>query len=445
MFDREIRDPIHRTIGVTAEEVAFIDHPYVQRLRHVRQLGLSYLVYPGATHDRFSHSIGAMHVVGLMWSAVTDRGEVLTERFDAATLRRLGRLLRLAALLHDIGHPPFSHVSEMFLPDFAKLDFPRSWLREEGKPKRRARHEDMSVVLIRDLASGDEALLDETDAQDIASLVHAEVKPSDRWHRDFGVDDQGLHALLKSFVSGELDCDRMDYLLRDAYMAGTVYGNYDMDRLVNSQGIEEHRGRLVRFVDTSAIRSFEDFLLARYHMFLQVYLHKTSVGFDVCLGEAVRSGEFDLQLPTDAAAYAGLRDSTVLERWHEAAKFPENQWSRRLARREPLKLVIAAERTRPGDEELLGQVGRVLEEAGVRGYEVSSKHYLSRMPLSSSDGMLYARRKLLGRPVLEPMARYSDLLKKYNEQIRVTHLYVRREDWSGVSERLARLDVRGAG
>jgi HD superfamily phosphohydrolase len=439
MFACDIRDPIHRTIGVEPEDVPLVDHPFVQRLRQIRQLGVVFLVYPGATHDRFSHSLGAMHVANRLWASVVRRdGSVLVERYGAAQLPTLGRILRRAALLHDTGHPPFSHVAEAFLPPLSEVAIPAAWWRH-GRPERETRHEDISIVLISALSSGPGALLSPEEAQDIASLVHKDIAPSPAWAARFGVDDSGLHDVMRSFVSGELDCDRMDYLLRDAYMAGTVYGNYDLDRLLEGQGLAMVSGRLARYVDANAVRSFEDYLLARYHMFLQVYQHKTAVGFDICLTQAIRTGEIDLALPGDAAAYVEWRDGAVIEALHAASRREGAEWSRRFVRREPLKLLMSAEGARPADQTLLQHLRAGLEEVGVAAFEVNSRQYLSRLPLVADGTGLLASRKLLGRRELEPLANYSDLLKQYAGQVDLTHLFVRREDLPRVTPMLERL------
>lgn len=437
MHGCDIRDPIHRTVGIEAEDMELLDHPFVQRLRHVRQLGSVYLVYPGATHDRFSHSIGASHLASRLWSAVIDRdGATLSERLTAEQITFLGRILRRAALLHDIGHPPFSHVAEVCLPPLAAVAIPAAWWRH-GTPARATRHEDMSVMLIAALADGPRALLAAAEAQDIASFVHKEIRPSDAWAARFGADDDGLHDVMRSFVSGELDCDRMDYLLRDAYMCGTVYGNYDLDRLLDGQGLTAVNGRLARYIDANAVRSFEDYLLARYHMFLQVYQHKTAISFDLCLKQAVTSGEIELGLPGEALAYVEHRDDAVIESLYAAARREEAEWSRRFVNREPLKLVISAEGSRPEDQQLLERLRGVLKEVGIVSYEASSRQYLSRLPTVVGDAPLFASRKMLGRVMMEPIAHYSGLLTKYNEEIALTHLYVRRADWPRLRPLLA--------
>jgi len=427
----EIRDPIHRTVSFSEREKRIIDHAYVQRLRHVRQLGLSSTVYPGATHDRFSHALGAMHIAGRMWARIMETsGIVLKERFSEDDLAYFRQCVRFAGLLHDVGHPPFSHVAEKFMPHFSALALPKDWL-EAPVQDRQAAHEDFSVVLIAGLAVDDTAPLSRDEAQDIASLVHHGVMPSPAWRKRFGEAKEGthgIHRLLRSLISGELDCDRMDYLLRDAYYTGVAYGTHDIEHLLGNLGVVALAdGSLARTIDSTAVRAFEDFLLARYHMFLQVYMHKTTIAFDHFLERAIHSGEVTLDIPGDAEGYARLHDEGLQERLFTAAESSSNVWSNRLVRRQPPKMLLAVSNAKRDERDLLDRALAALDAKKVPYFTMNSKQYLSKSSFSFDDSML-VRRKLLGRFVFDPIGRYSSLLTKYNEIIDLTHLYVLRED-----------------
>jgi len=427
----ELRDPIHGTVSFSERERRIVDHKYMQRLRHIRQLGLSYLVYPGATHDRFSHSVGAMHVVSRIWDRIVETsGDVLEEHFEDFDLQYFRRILRLAGLLHDIGHPPLSHVSERFMPQLSELELPEGWFTDINRD-RQAKHEDYSVLLIAALSQADNSPLPRDEAQDIASLIHHEAVPSPAWKKKFGGPESGrvgIHRLLRSFISGELDCDRMDYLLRDAYYTGVAYGTYDMDHLISNLGVTEHDGILLPTIDSTAVRAFEDFLLARYHMFLQVYLHKTTLAFDQFLERALTTKEIGIILPGDADGFARLRDSTLTEQLFGAAEYDDNAWSVRLVNRIPPKMLLCAANANEEDRAILERLTSSLERAGVPFFQVDSRQYLSKCTPVGSGSSLMVRRKMFGRIAFEPIERYSELLNKYNEVIDLSNLYVLRED-----------------
>lgn len=428
----EIRDPIHRTIFLNDREAKIIGHPFVQRLRYVRQLGFSYLVYPGATHDRFSHAVGAMHLAGRVWSRILETsGEALARYFSPADIAYFGQVLRFAALTHDLGHPPFSHVSEKFMPKVGRLGLPKDWL-PGLDPERQASHEDYSIALLAAMSREVRAPLTPIEAQDAASLIHHGAVPSAYWEKHFGKKEGGtggIHRFLQSLISGELDVDRMDYLLRDAYFTGVAYGTHDADHLISNLGATEQPGNgLTLTIDSTAVRAFEDFLLARYHMFLQVYMHKTTIGFDLCLSQALAAGEFALDVPGEAAEYAKLRDGTLIERAFDAAQDAKNVWSRMLVGRIPPKMLFASANAKAGDRELMSALTKALDKGGVRYFPVHSHQYLSRLPARYEQPIggsaLLVRRKLLGRFVYEPVESYSSLLNKYNEVIDQSHLYI---------------------
>jgi len=425
----ELRDPIHQTVEFDEDEKAVIDHPVFQRMRYVRQLGLSYLVYPGAAHDRFSHMLGAMHIAGRVWDNIAKVSrETLSEMFAPADIRYFRRILRFAALLHDVGHAPFSHASEQLMPKFGALEVEKSWYKEYD-PKRTAEHEDYSVMMIGALGKDPRTPLSIEEAQDIASLLHHGVKPSSAWRERFSGKRAAVHDLLSSLISGELDVDRMDYLLRDAHYTGVAYGFYDMDHLVRNLGVAFLNGRPMLTIDSTAMRAFEDFLLARYHMFLQVYHHKTTNGFDHFLKQAFGKREVRIDIPGTVEGYLQMRDSTYLEALFAAAREPKNAWSRRFVDRKPAKRVFTASGDHPESRETMKRLRAALKKAEVPFFAIASHQYLSKLDSfrkrsKHHEPRLYVREKNLGKVVFTPVEHYSALLKKYNEVIDIVNLYV---------------------
>lgn len=443
----ELRDPIHQTVMFDADEKAVIDHPVFQRMRYVRQLGLSYLVYPGAAHDRFSHMLGAMHIAGRVWdNVVAVSGEVLGGMFSRADLAYFRKMLRFAALMHDVGHAPFSHASETLMPKFGTLEVPKAWYLE-WEPERQAAHEDYSVMLIAALGRDPEIPLELYEAQDIASLLHHGVRPSSRWSKRYAGKKGAIHDLLSSLISGELDVDRMDYLLRDAYYTGVAYGLYDMDHLIRNLGVALMDGRPTLTIDSTAMRAFEDFLLARYHMFLQVYHHKTTNGFDHFLKQAFAKREVRIHVPGSVEGYLQMRDSTYLEALFAAARDPKNVWAARFVQRRPAKRLFTASGDRPGSRETLRKLRRALTKASVPHFAINSHQYLSKLDAfrkkrKPGESRMYVREKNLGRIVFTPVEHYSALLKKYNEVIDIVNLYVLPEH---LPEALKAIEKNGIG
>jgi HD superfamily phosphohydrolase len=218
-----IKDPVHGYVEVEAPLLHVLDSPPVQRLRHVKQLGFSCLVYPGANHTRFEHSLGTMHLATLLARHLAlDPAEAL--------------LVAAAGLLHDIGHGPFSHTSEAFLSEFA------------GHDHHRVGHLLAEPALAAALEGAD------LDPAAIAALI------------------RGEHPLA-DLIHGDLDADRMDYLQRDAHYTGAPYGTVDAERLIQSSLLGEGGGL---GIDESGIQAAESLLIARTLMRSAVYFHHTS-------------------------------------------------------------------------------------------------------------------------------------------------------------------------
>ncbi len=236
MSERIYRDSVHNIIRVNTDSaegkliVSLIDTPEFQRLRRIRQLGLAYFAYQAAEHSRFSHSLGAFHLAARMIAKL---------RLDYNIPEEAQTAVRVAALLHDIGHGPFSHVIESI------LDF---------------HHEQFTI----------EAVL--SDKTEVGRLLKGH---SSELGDNVAAIIRGSfpHRALSQLVSSQLDVDRMDYLLRDSLMTGAKYGIFDLEWIIKSIEINEADDHL--YVSAPGIYAVEDYLQARYYMYRQVYFHRT--------------------------------------------------------------------------------------------------------------------------------------------------------------------------
>ncbi|WP_420150920.1 HD domain-containing protein [Spirosoma sp.] len=236
-----LNDPVYGFITIPTELLFdLVEHPYFQRLRRIKQLGLSEYVYPGALHTRFHHALGAMHLMGQAMSTLQSKGHRITDAECEAA--------QIAILLHDIGHGPFSHVLECCLLDNVP-------------------HEEISLMLMREL-----------NRQFGGSLSLAIQMFEGTYERPF------FHQL----ISSQLDMDRMDYLNRDGYYTGVAEGAIGAERIIKMLDLVDDQ--LV--VEAKGILSVENFLNARRLMYWQVYLHKTSICCESMLIQVLRRARF---------------------------------------------------------------------------------------------------------------------------------------------------------
>ena len=243
-----INDPVFGFLSIP-DGVLFqiLQHPYVQRLNRIRQLGLSFFVYPGAMHSRFLHSLGAMHLMHEALASLCEKGVEITEQEATAAMA--------AILLHDVGHGPFSHVFE-----------------EAGMLSNGMSHEDISLMMmyeIRDWFSSSQIALPKERAEASAIMNLAIRIFKDEHEKHF------LHQL----ISSQLDVDRLDYLCRDSFFCGVTEGSVASARILKMMNVKD--GHLV--VEAKGIYSVEKFLVARRLMYWQVYLHHTSVAAEQLL------------------------------------------------------------------------------------------------------------------------------------------------------------------
>ena len=246
-----VRDPIHGLIELSEEEKALIDTQVFQRLRRIRQLAMAFLVYPGALHTRFDHSIGVMHIVGRICTKLKELESNGVNDQDVD-------LMRFAALLHDIGHGPFSHVSEDILDEVAVGKAAAD--EADAEQARKKIHEKITVDIIQ-TDPDIKCILDPDERNFVVKLI----------------EDKKMRDWRRNVISSELDADKMDYLLRDSYFAGVKYGQYDLEQIIESCRIDTDRDTTALVMSSEGIYALEQLLLARYHMTQQVYWHRVSL------------------------------------------------------------------------------------------------------------------------------------------------------------------------
>lgn len=306
----EIRDPIHVFIRLDSAERKVLDSRPFQRLRHIHQLGLTYLVYPGATHRRFEHSLGVMELATRVYDIVTEPDNIAHESIRKVVPKHKSydyeywrRVLRMAALCHDLGHLPFSHGAEELLPD--------GW-----------DHERLTVEII--LSTELKSIWEEIKVQpeDVAKIAVGPKKFKGAVFEDW-------EAILSEIIIGDaFGVDRMDYLLRDSHHAGVAYGKFDHYRLIDTLRIlpreEEDSLEPVLGVEEGGIHSAEALLMARYFMYTQLYFHPVRRIYDIHLKDFLKFWLPDGIFPIAVEEHLLKTDNEIITSIFESARNPNS-------------------------------------------------------------------------------------------------------------------------
>jgi len=311
MRNDKFRDPIHGFIEVREHEKRIVDSAPFQRLRNIKQLALTSYVYHGAEHTRFGHSLGVMHLATRAFRSALSKGQYQF-REDREENERyvswLEQILRLIALTHDLGHAPFSHAAEDL--------FPVKEVLTNGKEKR-YKHEDLTEYIIKSNPISN--IIKDIGQEYILKYGSDEYNITPEMISDIYIGRSPGRNLeftfLKTFMDSELDCDKMDYLLRDSLYCGVSYGKFDLERLIASMVVTkrpEMEQTPFLCIDSGGVNVFEEFVLARYFMFVQVYFHRTRRYFDLTLSEALRKCLPDGAFPINVEQYLQWDDSKVL-------------------------------------------------------------------------------------------------------------------------------------
>lgn len=331
MSDKVFRDPLYNYIAFDRKHdgwlLKLLDTPELQRLRRIHQLGVSYLTYPGADHNRLAHSLGVTHLMQLVLLQ-------LGRAADTAAIKSARQALLATALLHDVGHGPFSHLFEPCLG----ID-----------------HEDWSIAVILDEKTAVNRILKSESVylpRHVADLVNSNDVQHPAWQR--------------ALMSSQLDVDRLDYLRRDSLCTGAGYGHFDWYRLLTTVQLYDgntHCGIDLVWPEKSVL-AIEEYIFARYYMYQNVYLHKTTRGFEqllqamwsrakrlkqdgtnINLNPALeRFWEVENPKPgnVDVADYLRIEEFTVLEqiqRWTQHSDKSLSDCARRFLNRDGLAMV----------------------------------------------------------------------------------------------------------
>ncbi len=365
---KDFSDPIHGFIRAQEKELKLIDSLYLQRLRYIKQLGVAYLVFPSAHHTRFEHSLGVMELAKRMCKSLGIRDE------------RILQIVSLAALLHDVGHPPFSHTTEVLLGDRG--------------------HEDIGYRMVLEGQVGDLLKREGFSEDDIGLVARLAFKAC----------KDGEEKFLSSIITGEFGADRLDYLRRDAYFCGTSYGFFDYERLLTNVALVDGR----KVVNTSALRALESFVLGRYFMYSQVYFHKVVRILNIHLLEMVERflGKDYFQ---DIDSLLKLTDGGILS---IALKYPEDVYVKRIIKREHFREVFSSK-----DEKEFEHIkGELLQRYGPDPlrFDFAQKKVLDEDIYLSKNGQLLSLKEV------------SDIVSNLKD-IKVYRVYADRSIWEDAS------------
>lgn len=408
----EIRCPVHGFIHLNDWEKEIISQPAFQRLRRIRQLAWTDYVYPGAMHTRFEHSLGVMHIATLLYDSVVQHSTSVLEQelaYNESGFARDRQLVRLAALLHDVGHGPFSHAAEELMPE-----------REEGA---RYKHEQYSAAIVREFlkdAIETHPLNDNCgfEANDVAALLE-------------GSSIAKRAVFWRDLLDGQMDADRMDYLLRDSLHAGVQYGRFDLHRLVNTiVAIPGADGKGLRLgVTEGGWHAAEALVLARYFMFTQVYFHKTRVAFDVHLQGALRELLPDGLFPRPVNG--GLAEYTSWDDWRVLGLLANGEGGDhgvRLAKRNHFREVYHTPESPTADD--LGRLEEVKKELGdLVVAEVAAEKSWYKTGKADIPVVSQTRANRV-----EPLSKYSSVVASI-KPVRQRLVYVRPEHWPDAKDK----------
>ncbi len=423
----EIRDPVHGSISLSENEEAVINSTEFQRLRAIKQLGFSEISFPGATHNRYLHSIGVSHLAGLAF-------DLTFKTFPFASASRRGQLrscFKLAAMLHDVGHGPLSHTTEEVMPPLRELNVKVYQQRnslyqlKNGSLNVRANHEDYTIKYITDspLTGILQKSFPDFSPIHVACLIDKTLKSPDDFFIESG---KNMRPILSQLVSSELDVDRMDYLERDSYFCGTNYGKVDLHWILNNLTYYEKDQQLYLALNRRALYTFDDFLISRHHMHLMVYFHHKSIVYEEMLNRYLTSKDCTFSLPSDINEYTRYHDY----RLHEHLANSKNEWAQRIAFRKPYKVLVELHTT--GETDRPEKIKSALQAEGFDVIWASSSARLSKYHSVSDEDralQIYVLDQYDRSDSPVPISDSTQIFSRYEGTRIIDRLYVAPENY----------------
>jgi len=427
----EIRDPVHGSLYYSDAEVAVLDTAEYQRLRAIKQLGFAEFSFPGATHNRYLHSVGVGHLAGLAFDSIF---KALPFAKNSSRVR-LRQAFRLATLLHDVGHGPLSHTTEQVMPHVESLGIKAysQSARPEAYRNRRANHEDYTIKYVTDspISETIRERFPDLSPIHVACLIDKNLKCPDDFFVDNGID---YRPILSQLVSSELDVDRMDYLERDSLFCGTNYGKIDQSWILQNLAPHLVEGKMYLALNRRALYAFDDFLISRHHMYLMVYFHHKSIIYEEMLNRYLTSDDCTFVLPADIQEYTKYNDYKL----HEHLASVNNPWAQRIAQRRPYKVLVELHNT--GEDHRAETIKKKLDDKGIDCIWASSKSRLSKyhtapeedrsMPIYVVDQ--YDRQD---KPV--PIDKSTEIFTRYEGARIIDRVYVAPENYARAEKTLS--------
>ena len=395
-----------------------MDIPVFQRLRFIQQLGFSEQAFPSATGNRFSHSLGVCHLAGIAFDSIFNKNKSFP--LSESKKQEFRKVLRISALLHDIGHGPLSHSSESLMPPLKTLDLEKFL---NTNFKRQARHEDYSVKFVMEEEGLYKAIKQiGVEPSHIAQLLHEEFSSSRDFFTEGGLD---FLPLLRQIINSDFDVDRMDYLQRDSLFCGVKYGLIDFVWLISHFDGHIKDDRVFLAIGKEGLYTLESFILGRQHMRLIVYFHHKSVIYNEMLKKYAK--DCNWKLPASIHDYIPFTDSKLFDRLESES----NQWAAQIITNKPyLRLYEHTFFESSGcqnDKSFMSSIIEKLKTAEMDFIDINSeRHSIKPSKNTSKKYPIYLKDKVLNH--IQPLHTEPALLSLPTRKIQ--RIYVKPEQLS---------------